>query len=179
MQDLNFAYLGKNVLISPFARFYGTENISIGDNSRIDDFCIISAKQPVTIGRYVHIAPFCGLYGVYGIEIHDYCGISSNVAIYSGSDDYSGEFMNNPTIPMEFRRIDSGKVILEKQVSIGCGCVIFPNVKINKGSTVMAMSLVAKNIPESSIVGGIPARFIKHRSTRLFELEKLLEAMDE
>ena len=36
--------IGKNVKISTCAKIYDAEKIEIGDNSRIDDFCVISGK---------------------------------------------------------------------------------------------------------------------------------------
>ena len=57
LQQMNFKYIGKNVLVSRKASIYGIENISIDDNSRIDDFCILSGN--ITIGKNVHIAAAC------------------------------------------------------------------------------------------------------------------------
>ena len=62
LDDLGFKFLGKNVLISDKCSLYNTKNISIGDNTRIDDFCILSAgENGIEIGRYVHIACFSPL----------------------------------------------------------------------------------------------------------------------
>ena len=58
---LGFKSLGKNVRISDKASIYNPENIVIGDNSRIDDFCVISGR--VEIGRNVHIAIFFNVAG--------------------------------------------------------------------------------------------------------------------
>ncbi|MBK2297214.1 acyltransferase, partial [Francisella philomiragia] len=54
---LGFKYVGKNVKISDKASIYNHDQIEIGDNSRIDDFCVISGK--LQIGRNVHITPQC------------------------------------------------------------------------------------------------------------------------
>ncbi len=43
LQDFGFKSLGQNVRISSDARIYGAENISIGNNVRIDDFVILAA----------------------------------------------------------------------------------------------------------------------------------------
>ena len=45
LKDFGFKSIGKNVKISSDARIYGPENISIGNNVRIDDFAIISATN--------------------------------------------------------------------------------------------------------------------------------------
>jgi len=44
LQNLGFKYIGKNVKISDKASIYNCDQIEIGDNSRIDDFCVVSGK---------------------------------------------------------------------------------------------------------------------------------------
>ena len=43
LAEIGFAAVGKNVLISDKASIYGAERIEIGNNVRIDDFCILSS----------------------------------------------------------------------------------------------------------------------------------------
>ena len=56
LEKMQFKALGSNVCISDKASIYNADQIELGDNSRIDDFCVISGK--VSIGRNVHIAVF-------------------------------------------------------------------------------------------------------------------------
>lgn len=58
---LGLKRLGQNVYISRKSSIYSPENISIGDNVRIDDFCILSGN--ITLGNYIHIAAYTALYG--------------------------------------------------------------------------------------------------------------------
>ena len=100
LSGLGLAAVGRSVSLSRKASLYGVSRISIGDNSRIDDFCVLSAGDGgISIGRYVHIAVFSTLIGKGRIELNDYANLSSRVAIYSSNDDYSGELMSNPTVP--------------------------------------------------------------------------------
>ncbi|RDW21446.1 galactoside O-acetyltransferase [Oceanobacillus arenosus] len=171
LNELRFAYLGDNVFISKKASIYGANNMIIGDNVRIDDFCILSGK--ITIGNYIHIAAHTALYGgENGIEISDYANISSKIAIYSISDDYSGETMTNPMIPDKYKNIQSEKVIIEKHVIIGAGSVILPGVRLREGSSFGAMTLINKSSEPWSINAGIPFRKIKERSKNLLLLEE-------
>ncbi|KIO70375.1 acyltransferase [Caldibacillus thermoamylovorans] len=171
LKDLGFAYVGNNVYISKKASFYGTSNMIIGDNVRIDDFCILSGK--IMIGNYIHIAAYTALYGGNsGIKIEDYANISSKVAIYSISDDYSGETMTNPMIPDKYKNIHSKKVIIEKHVIIGSGCVVLPGVTLREGSSFGAMTLINKSSEAWSINAGIPFKKIKERSKNLLLLEE-------
>ena len=95
-----FKSLGNDVNISDKASIYNAKNISIGNNVRIDDFCILSAGDDgIEIGNNVHIACYCSLIGKSKITLNDYCNISSRVSIYSSNDDYSGNSLTNPCIP--------------------------------------------------------------------------------
>lgn len=169
--DLGFCDIGENVHISKKASIYDASRISIGNNVRIDDFCILSGS--ITIKNYIHIAAYSALYGgTYGIEIHDYSNISSRNTIYAISDDYSGESMTNPMIPDKYKKIFGKKVIIEKHVIIGSGCVILPGVVLGEGSSFGAMTLINRSSEPWTINAGIPFRKIKDRSKELLKLEE-------
>lgn len=171
LKTLGLKSYGRNVMISKKVSIYGAENISIGNNVRIDDFCILSGK--IRIGSFVHIAAYSALYGGnVGIEMNDFSGLSSRVIIYTESDDYSGNYLTNPTIPDKYLNIIKGKVILNKHVIIGTSSTILPAVIIDEGVAVGAMSLVNKSLDEWGIYAGSPCRKIKDRSKKLLELEK-------
>jgi acetyltransferase-like isoleucine patch superfamily enzyme len=164
---------GKNVLVSKKASLVNPELLTIGNNVRIDDYSILTGN--VNIGSYVHIAAYCALYGRFGIEINDFCSTSAKVIIYSASDDFSGEFLAGPTIPSKFTRVQGGKVILKKYVLVGAGSIIFPNIVLEEGVCVGAMSLVNRNLDAWGIYAGIPARFVKRRSRGLLRKARSLE----
>jgi galactoside O-acetyltransferase len=172
LKNLGLKSFGKNVLISRKASFYEADKICLGNNVRIDDFCILSGK--IKIGSYVHLSAFSALYGSKGIEIKDFSGTSPRVTIFSASDDFSGEYLIGPVIPHEFTNVTGGKVTLNKFVTIGTGSIVFPNISIGIGTAVGALSLINRSLPEWSIFAGIPARFIKKRKKRLLELAKNL-----
>ena len=54
-----------------------------------------------------------------------------------------------------------GRVVIEKDVTIGANCTILPGVIIGEGATVSAMSLVNRDIPPHSFWGGVPVREIR------------------
>jgi len=60
LRQVGFARYGRNVLISRKVSFYYPEKIEIGNNVRIDDFCILSGH--IVMGNYIHIAAYCGLF---------------------------------------------------------------------------------------------------------------------
>lgn len=166
----HFKHIGSNVKISRFARFYCPEKIEIGNDSRIDDFCILSGK--ISLGKNVHIAAYSALYGgMEGVFIGDFSNISSRVTVYSISDDYSGMTMTNPTIPDEYKNVDSRLVSIGKHVIIGSTSVILPGVSIPDGVACGCFSFINRNPEEWSINAGIPFRKIGDRKKDLLELE--------
>ncbi len=173
LSKMGFKYLGDNVQISRFARFYTPGKIIIGNNIRIDDFSILSGN--IHLGSHIHISAHCLLYGSNGIIMEDYTGLSPRATIFSASDDFSGLFMIGPVIPNKFRNVKCGTVIIKKFCQIGAGSVIMPALTIAEGAVVGAMSLVNKNLEAWQIYAGIPARRIKERDKRILELVKKFE----
>lgn len=175
LKNMGFAKIGSNILISKKASFYRCDKISIGSNVRIDDFCVLSAGDGgIFIQDFIHIAVYSSLIGKECITISNFANISSKVSIYSSNDDYSGLFMSNPMVPTKFTNVKNGRVLIGEHAIIGCGAVILPDVKINKGAVVGALSVVKQDCDEFAIYAGVPARFIKARSRDLLVHEKNL-----
>ena len=57
-----------------------------------------------------------------------------------------------------------GKVVIGNNVFVRYESVILPNVIIGNDVIIGARSVVTKNIPDNSIVGGIPAKIIKYNA---------------
>ena len=111
--SMGFRSVGRGVKVSDRASFYGIHRISLGDEVRIDDFCVISAGGGgVEIGSNVHIAIGASLIGAGKITLSDFSNISSRVSIYSSNDDYTGTAMTGPTLPPEYTNIQSADVFL-------------------------------------------------------------------
>ena len=171
LRNIGFKSLGTDVHVSKKASIYGAENISIGNNVRIDDFCILSGK--IIIGNYVHVAAFCGIFGGdMEVEVCDFAGISSRCSIYSQTDDYSGGFLTNPIIPEKYKNTIKGKVVIGRHSIIGTASSVLPGVIVKEGTSIGAMSLVNKDTEEWSVYAGIPARKIKERQRTILNLEK-------
>lgn len=167
LKEIGFKSIGRNVLLSRKTSIYGADKISIGNNVRIDDFCILSGN--IVIGSHIHISAYVALYGAEGIELEDYTGISPRSTIYSAMDDFSGDFLIGPIHPKELTNVSGGRVIMKKFSHVGANCIIFPNIVLSEGSMIGAMSLVNRSTKEWSINVGIPAKFIKKRSNKLLE----------
>ncbi len=168
LSTLGLKSYGTNVRISRFARIYSPEKISIGDNVRIDDFCILSGN--VTIGSHIHISAYVALYGSMGIELEDYTGISPMTSIYSAMDDFGGDYLIGPIHPEEKTHVTGGKVTIKRYSQIGTHCVVFPNLTIGEGSVVGACSMVNKSLAPWGIYYGVPAQRKSNRSKNLLQL---------
>jgi len=163
----NFKSLGKNCLVSRNANFYSPHLIEIGNNVRIDDFCIMSGN--IKIKNFVHISAFSALYGKNGIELEDYSGLSPRTTILSASDDFSGDYLIGPMVASHLTNVQGGPVKIKKYCQVGTNCTVFPNVTINEGTVVGAMSLVKDDLGSWSVYAGIPAKYIKKRKKGLLK----------
>ncbi|HGV3659686.1 TPA: DapH/DapD/GlmU-related protein [Escherichia coli] len=172
LRKIGFKKLGKNVKISEKASIYNPEKIEIGDNSRIDDFCLLSGK--ISIGNNVHIAAYCNIAGgIEGITFDDFSGLAYGCHVFSQSDDYTGRTLTNPTIPKKYKKEIIKQVIIGKHVIVGTNSLVFPGVTIEEGCSIGAMTMVTKSTKAWGCYFGIPAKRIKERKKDLLEFEQL------
>jgi len=170
LRAMGFKSLGSNIKISEKASFYNCDQLEIGDNSRIDDFCVVSGK--IKIGRNVHVAVFCNLAGgEEGIELHDFSGLAYGCQVFAQSDDYSGMTMTNPTVPKIYKNEIKKEIIIGRHVIVGTNSLIFPGVHLQEGCAIGAMTLVRKSTEPWFIYSGNPAIKIKSRNKNLLNLE--------
>ena len=175
VESIGFRTVGVNVHISERASFYGASRISIGNNVRIDDFCVLSAGAGgIVIGNYVHVAVYTSLIGRGQIRLHDFANISSRVSIYSSSDDYSGATMTNPMVPEAFTGVIHADVCVGRHVIIGSGCVVLPGVTLEEGVAIGALSLVRSDCAAFGVYAGVPAKLVHQRKRKVLELETKL-----
>ena len=165
LSNLGLKKFGDRVFISRYARFYYPETITIGNNVRIDDFCILSGN--IILGSNIHISAYVALYGTKGILLENYTGISPRCSLFSAMDDFSGKYLIGPIHPNELTNVTGGKIILKQYSQIGAHCVVFPNVTIGEGSVVGACSLITKSLDDWGIFAGIPAKWIKPREKNI------------
>ncbi len=173
IESMGFASVGASPQLSDKASYYNCANIIIGDNVRIDDFCVLSAGAGgIVIGSHIHIAVYSFLIGAGKISLHDFSGLSSRVSIYSSCDDYSGLSMTNPMIPNEFTNVHDADVVVGRHVIIGASSVLLPGVVLDEGVAVGALSLVSKSCKAFGVYSGVPAKRIKERKRDVLELER-------
>jgi galactoside O-acetyltransferase len=170
---MGFASVGRDVSVSDRATFHGASRIHLGDNVRIDDFCVLSAGEGgIRLGRHIHVAVYSCLIGAGNITLGDFANVSSRVAIYSSSDDYSGATMTNPTVPDEYKDVDHADVHIGRHVVIGSGSVVLPGAVLEDGVAVGALSMMRGHCAAFGIYAGVPAHRIRERSRDLLKVEQ-------
>lgn len=171
LQAVGFKHLGKNVKIGSLVSIHRPEEISIGDNSRIDDFCAISGK--ITIGRNVHIAVHCSLVASSEkLVMEDFSGLAFGCHLFTSSDDYSGKSLTNPTVPSNYKSTINAPIKIGRHVIIGTSSIVFPGVEIAEGCAIGALTLVNKSTTPWGIYVGNPARRVKERTKELLKHEE-------
>lgn len=158
---LGLVQVGRAVRISRHALFLAPDRIAIGDYSRIDAFCLISAgEQGVKIGRNVHLSAHVTILGRGHVEIGDFVTISVRCSIFSSNDDYSGATMTNPTVPEQYRGSIDAPVLIGAHAILGAAAIVLPGVRIGDSSCIGAGSLIKSDVPPYGMVAGVPARAI-------------------
>lgn len=152
--------IGNNTTFGRGTVFWAPNNMTIGSNVYIGKYCTLQADME--IGNNIDIANNVGLIGKYD---HDYSkvGVSIKDAPWIGDASYN------------FRGKDQ-KIIIDDDVWIGFGAVVFTGVHIHRGAIVAAGSIVTNDVPPYTIVAGNPAKIKGYRFTdeEIVEHEKVL-----
>ncbi len=151
-------YIGKN----------STFNGEMGYGSYIGSNSAIRGK----IGRFTSISDSVNV--VNGLHPSSRF-VSTHPAFYSMECCVDLSFCNENKFD-EFKYADEEKkfdVIIENDVWIGYGATILAGVKIGNGAIIAAGAVVTKDVEPYAIVGGVPAKTIKHR----FNEEEIDELM--
>jgi NAD(P)-dependent dehydrogenase (short-subunit alcohol dehydrogenase family)/acetyltransferase-like isoleucine patch superfamily enzyme len=166
---------GQHILVSKFVNIYNPKNLILHDHIRIDDFTVISCKGTVEIFNHVHIGHQCMISSSTRIVFGNYTGISSGVKLFGGCDDFSGDFLTNPTVPSKYSNVETGEIILEDHALVGASTIILPNVVLREGTAIGALSLVKKSTEPWKMYVGSPIKYMKDRKRRCLDLQKELE----
>ncbi|WP_278251835.1 acyltransferase [Sabulibacter ruber] len=138
---------------------------SVGNNSVIEDYAVINnGMGHVLIGA----GTFVGLYGVVigPVSIGNQVIIAQHVVISGLNHGY-----DNIHVPIKDQPCKTSEIIIEDECWIGANAVITAGVRIGKHSVVAAGSVVTKDVPAYSVVGGNPARVLKRYNFQTSEWE--------
>jgi acetyltransferase-like isoleucine patch superfamily enzyme len=157
-------YCGKGVKIRPLAKIANPNMVEIDDYSIVDDFVLIAGGKGVSIGKFVHISSFCSIIGGGILKMEDFAGLSSGCRIITGSDDFSGRSLTNPCIPKKYKPyLYDGVVKIGRHVILGTNTIVHPNVSIGNYSATGSNTVILKDLDESGIYVGAPARRVGAR----------------
>ena len=112
----------------------------------------INYGKNTKIGKNVFINFDCIFLDLGGITIEDGVMLAPRVSLLSEG---------HPLPPKERGNLVPGKIHLKEGAWIGSGATILPGVTIGKNAVVAAGAVVSKDVPDNTIVAGIPARPIK------------------
>jgi acetyltransferase-like isoleucine patch superfamily enzyme len=121
------------------------------------------------VGHFAYLGS--GTHIIYPTVIGDLCMVAQDTH-FVGNDHGFGE----PGVPMRTLNLweDSRKkiTIIESEVWIGQRSLIFAGTRIGRGTIVAAGSVVTKDVAPYTVVGGVPAKFIKNRFRTQEEQQK-------
>lgn len=150
-----FAYYIVNYVV-------GRKKTTIGYKSKVHPTTILRQAERIFIGNYClinHNNVFQAGKFIGKIIIGDYVQTGANVMMFAFNH---GTALNN--IPMIKQDYYEGDIVIEDDVWIGAGSIILPGVRIGKGAVIASNAVVNKDVPENTIVGGVPAKLIRHRN---------------
>ena len=132
-----------------------SENVIIGRQAKILDYCRILAEDEILLGDYFFSNSFCLLSG--NIQIGSRVMLGPRVTVWGREHETDKRF------PMMSQDKVSKKIVIGDDVWIGAHAVILKGVSIGNGAVVAAGAVVTKDVPEYAFVAGVPAVVIKYR----------------
>lgn len=107
----------------------------------------------IHIGKNVFLNMGCKFQDQGGIYIGDGALIGHNVVLAT---------LNHAMSPSRRGTMVPAPIRIGKNVWIGSNATILPGVTIGDGAIVAAGAVVTRDVPENAIVGGVPAKVIRH-----------------
>ena len=104
------------------------------------------------IGKNVFINHACSFLDLGGITIEDDVLIGPKVSLITE---------NHPTDPCQRKSLVLNSILIKRNAWVGAGATILPGITIGENSIIAAGAVVNKNVPDNTIVGGIPSKVIK------------------
>lgn len=126
-------------------------------------------KNKVHVGKGTYGGLDVRHFGADNEELHigNYCSIGPECVFLLGGEH---RYDVVSTYPFRMKYVDKknesiskGAIIIEDDVWIGFRATLMSGIRVGKGAIIAAGSVVVKDVPEYSIVAGVPAKVIKYR----------------
>ena len=166
-KDLN--KLGEGANVGSDFQLWGPKYITIGKNfcagkglnlQAWDTYADEHFKPELTIGDNVVLTDYIQISCAHKVQIGNNVLVGQSVYISdNGHGNTDWETLKIP--PMQRKLHIKGPVIIEDDVWIGRCATILSGVHIGKGAVIAAGSVVNKDVPPYTVVGGMPAKVIK------------------
>ena len=108
--------------------------------------------QFIQIGKNVFINHACSFLDMGGITLEDQVLLGPKVNLITE---------NHPVDPADRRTLICKPIVIKRNAWIGAAATILPGVTIGENAIVAAGAVVSKDVPANTVVGGVPAKFIK------------------
>lgn len=155
---LNNFRIGKNYKINSFERISVGRRVHIGENSILN--CPgPPEKKSLFIGNNIYFGRMLQINAYRSVRIDDDVVFGDRVYISDATHNYEKKDVAIIDQGTSF----AGEVHIKTGAWIGIGACIMPGVVIGEHSIVAANSVVTKDVPDYSIVGGVPAKIIKEQ----------------
>ena len=107
----------------------------------------------ISVGRNVFVNQNCTFYDLGGLDIADDVMIGPNVSLITSG---------HPIEPSKRRDgVIAKPIVIERNVWIGAGAMVIGGVTVGENSVVAGGSVVTKDVPANTLVGGNPTRVIR------------------
>lgn len=126
---------------------------TVGEDFNLNPPFYTDFGRNIRVGKRVFINFGCTFMDRGGITIGDDAFIAPHVQLITE---------NHGLSPEKRRYITSSPICIGKNVWIGAGAIILPNVTIGDNAVIGAGSVVTKNVAANTVVAGTPAKFIKN-----------------
>lgn len=130
-------------------------HFSLGRHSVIESFsCINNAVGDVMIGEYTRVGLHNTIIGP--VTIGNHVNLAQGITVTALNHNFT-----NASQRIDQQGVSTNPVIISDDVWIGANAVILPGVSIGRHSVVAAGSVVTHDVPEGTVVAGVPAKIIR------------------
>ena len=134
----------------PYRRFW------LGRQSVVESYCCINnAVGDVTIGDHTRIGIHCTVIGPVCIGNH--VNLAQGITVTALNHNFE-----DVSKRIDEQGVSTKPVVIGDDVWIGANAVVLPGVTIGNHSVVAAGAVVTKDVPDHTLVGGVPAKVIKN-----------------